>query len=147
MTLLRQAQSLILHYDTNDPEQILNAMNIKVLSCPMHGLRGVYKRIKRNTVVIVDSDLDERTRTFVLGHELGHHMLHRSENRVFLERCTFLKTNKFETEANTFSLCLMAPNPSAVIYPGETIDNLASRLGVEQKLAELYAKEVSCFFK
>lgn len=143
MTLLRQAQKLVNRYGTNNPERILTAMNVKILSCPMQGLRGIYKQVKRNTFVIVDCALEEQTRAFVLGHELGHHVLHKQENRVFLDRCTFLKTSRFENEANVFSLCLIAPNPHDVIYPGETLDNLACRLGVDRHLAELYVREIS----
>ena len=49
----------------------------------MIGIRGIYKRIEGNTIVFVDSNLDERTRTFVLAHELGHHLLHKGTNRIF----------------------------------------------------------------
>ena len=102
----------------------------------------MYKQLKRNTFVFVDSSLDDHERRFVLGHELGHHLFHRGQNRVFMDRCTLQVTSRPETEADTFSVCLMAPDPAEVLFDGETTDQLAARLGVNVQIAELYYSQV-----
>ena len=141
MGMLRMAKQLRRRYGTTDPEQILRAMGVTVIRIPLQGLRGIYKRIESNVIVFVDSELDSRTERFVLGHELGHHILHKGLNRVFLERCTHMKTSVYEREADLFSVCLMAPDPEDVLEEGCTVETIAARLGVERRLAELYAEE------
>lgn len=142
MTLLQRAQRLTNKYGTNDPQSILQEMGVVILSVPMSGIRGMYKRLKRNTFVFIDSELDERTRRFVLGHELGHHLYHRGQNRVFMDRHTLLIPSRQEIEADTFSVCLMEPRPDEVLFEGETTGQLAARLGVDLRLAGLYQAEV-----
>lgn len=142
MTILQRAQRIAEKYGTTDPQKILTAMRIKVFEVPIHGIRGMYKQLKRNTFVFVDSSLDDHERRFVLGHELGHHLFHRGQNRVFMDRCTLQVTSRPEIEADTFAVCLMAPDPAEIIFDGETTDQLATRLGVSTRLAELYQSEI-----
>ena len=142
MTILQRAQRIAEKYGITDPQEILTAMRIKIFEVPMHGVRGMYKQLKRNTFVFVDSGLNDLERRFVLGHELGHHLFHRGQNRVFMDRCTLQVTSRPEVEADTFSVCLMAPDPAEVLFDGESTDQLAARLGVSTRLAELYQSEV-----
>lgn len=144
MTILELAQKIEREYGTNHPDEILACMGVKVFEIPMSGVRGMYKRVKRNTIVFADSGLDERTRQFVLGHELGHHLLHRGENRVFLDRCTAFVTSIPEKQADTFSVCLMATCPQDVLWNEEyvTAERVACRLGVEKRIAQLYIDEL-----
>ena len=142
MTILQQAQKLAARYSTNNPREILHALGIVVMEVPIEGIRGIYKRVQRNTFVFVDSSLDERTQLFVLGHELGHHIYHRGQNRVFLDRYTLMVPSKAETEADTFSVCLMGYDPSEIVFEGEGVEQIAARLGVEQRLAWLYREEL-----
>lgn len=141
MKILELAQRVQRKYGTNNPSEILSALGVKVFYIPMSGVRGIYKRIERNTIVFADSDLDERDTQFVLGHELGHHLLHRGENRVFLDRCTYAKTSVQEHEADLFSVCLMAPYPCEVLSEQCTVDTVACLLGVRHDLAEAYIQE------
>lgn len=142
MTTLERVQALTRKYGTNDPAQILTELGVTVLSCRLSGVRGIYKRLKRNSFVFVDDLLDDRSRAFVLGHELAHHLLHRGNNRMFLEHCTYFRTSRYEREADLFSLCLMAPDPKEVIHQGETTAHLAARMGVTCQQAEAYRQEV-----
>ena len=87
MQMLNRARAVIRKYGDNNPKNILESQGVKLFFLPMIGIRGIYKRIEGNTIVFVDSNLDERTRTFVLAHELGHHLLHKGTNRIFLDRC------------------------------------------------------------
>lgn len=143
MTILQQAQRLAAKYGTSNPRKILRAMGIVVMEVPIEGIRGMYKRIQRNTFVFVDSTLEEHTQQFVLAHELGHHIYHRGQNRVFLDRHTLIVPGKAETQADTFAICLLFPSPNEVIFEGESLENLACRLGVDMRVAQLYANEIA----
>ena len=142
MQMLNRARAVIRKYGDNNPKNILESQGVKLFFLPMIGIRGIYKRIEGNTIVFVDSILDERTRTFVLAHELGHHLLHKGTNRIFLDRCTLLKTSRYEDEADLFATCLLAPWPDDVLFEGETMDDLATRIGVRREVAEMYLNEV-----
>lgn len=144
MTILELAQKIERKYGTNRPDEILACMGVKVFEIPLSGVRGMYKRVRRNTIVFVDSGLDERMRQFVLGHELGHYLLHRGENRVFLDRCTAFVTSIPEKQADTFSVCLMATCPQDMLWNEEyvTAERVACRLGVEERIAQFYINEL-----
>lgn len=143
MDMLHRAQHIIKKHQTNNPEKILADLNIPVLSCQLTGPRGMVAKIKRNTIVVIDENLDDCARAFVLAHELGHYLFHRGENRIFLERCTYLKTNKAEEQADLFAVCLLFPYPNEIIFENESIDQLAETLGVSRSLAMAYIKAIS----
>lgn len=142
MDMLAKAQRIVARHGTNDPETILRELGVPVVALEMRGLRGIYKVIENIPFVFIDGRLPERERQFVAGHELAHHLFHRGDNRIFLERRTLLKTSRQEAEANIFSLCLMAPDPDEVIAEGDDVRAVACRIGVSEGLAALYIAEV-----
>ena len=66
----------------------------------------------------------------------------RARTAFFLDRCTLLKTSRYEDEADLFATCLLAPWPDDVLFEGETMDDLATRIGVRREVAEMYLNEV-----
>lgn len=141
MNMFEAVRAVIEANGTSDPEEILLANGVKIFQLPMTGLRGIYKALHGIPMVFVDSGLDERQRRFVLAHELAHHLFHRGLNRVFLERCTFMKTDCYEREAELFAACLLCPYPEEYIFEGETVSDLAHRAGFSQEVAKLYLRE------
>lgn len=141
MTIQAVAKRLAKKYGTANPQTILEAMHIKIFEIPMTGIRGMYKKIKRNVVVFVDSELSEEDRTFVLAHELGHHMLHRGDNRVFLDSCTLFRVGRYESEANLFAVSLLAEGIDDISENDLTVDIFAARLGISRHLAETYFRQ------
>ena len=71
------------------------------------GGRGFYQYLKRCHIIYLDSELDEATARFVCGHELGHSLMHRGLNRIFMGARTLFVTGRYETEANQFSVVLV----------------------------------------
>ena len=141
MNMFETVRAVIEANGTSDPEEILQASGVKIFRLPMSGLRGVYKVLYGIPMVFVDSGLDERQRRFVLAHELAHHLFHRGLNRVFLERCTFMKTDFYEREAELFAACLLCQDPEEYIFEGETVEDLAHRTGFSEGVARLYFRE------
>ena len=85
MQMLNRARAVIRKYGTNDPESILELLKVKLFFLSMSGIRGIYKRIEGHTIVFVDSNLDERTRTFCcLPTSWGHHLYIRARIAFFL---------------------------------------------------------------
>ena len=77
---------------------------------------------------------------FVLAHELGHMILHRKQNAIFMDTRTQFKTSKYESEANKFAVELLIPDDSLAEYSEYTIDQLSLVYGYHQKLIELRLK-------
>lgn len=141
MNMFETVRAVIESNGTNAPEEILSSDGVKIFQLPMSGLRGIYKALHGIPMVFVDSGLDERQMRFVLAHELAHHLFHRGLNRVFLDRCTFMKTDLYEREADLFAVCFMYPFPKEYIHNGVTISEIAHTLGISESLAELYCQE------
>ena len=112
MNMFETVRAVIESNGTNAPEEILSSDGVKIFQLPMSGLRGIYKALHGIPMVFVDSGLDERQMRFVLAHELAHHLFHRGLNRVFLDRCTFMKTDLYEREADLFAVCFRLPSPA-----------------------------------
>lgn len=141
MNMFETVRAVIEANGTSDPEEILLANGVKIFQLPMTGLRGIYKALHDIPMVFVDSELEERQKRFVLAHELAHHLFHRGLNRVFLERCTFMKTDCYEREAELFAACLLCPYPEEYIFEGETVSDLAHRAGFSDDVTQLYLRE------
>lgn len=147
LNMFQCVRKLIEQYQTHDAQELLQTFGVYIYSFPMHGLRGLYKCFEGCPTVLVDSQLSERERQFVLAHELAHHLFHRGLNRVFLERCTFMKTDCYEREAELFAACLLCPFPEEYIFEGETVSDLAHRAGFSEDVAKLYLSEYCKFNK
>lgn len=143
MNMFETVRAIIGENVTNNPEEILSSQGVKIFFLPMVGIRGIYKAIHCIPMVFIDSNLDEHEQRFVMAHELAHHLFHRGLNRVFLDRCTHMKTDCYEREAELFAACLLCPEPSEYIFEGETYTDLAHRMGVSEYVAKLYYKEYS----
>lgn len=145
MNMFETVRAIIASNATNDPSEILSSQQVKIFYLPMTGIRGIYKSIYGIPMVFVDSNLDEREQKFVLAHELAHHLFHRGLNRVFLDRCTYMKTDCYEREAELFAACLLCPDPDEYIFEGETYSDLAHRTGFSEEILKLYLKEFGKF--
>ena len=130
-----------MEYQTHDPMELLQAMGVCVYAFPMEGLRGLYKCFDGWPTVFVDSNLPEHEKQFVLAHEAAHFLFHKGENRVFLDRCTYLKTSCFEREANLFAACFLYPFPQEYIFEGTSVQDVACFLDLDDNTARLYCLE------
>lgn len=128
-------------FQTNDPEDLLGILGVRIESFPMYGIRGLYKWLDGWPTVFVDSGLEYHDRQFVLAHELAHFLLHRGQNRVFLDRRTYLKTDRYEKEADLFAACFLHPFPESYFYDGVTVQEISHALSLDEPAAELYCQE------
>ncbi|MBP3388977.1 MAG: ImmA/IrrE family metallo-endopeptidase, partial [Clostridia bacterium] len=71
----------------------------------------------------------------VCAHELGHHLMHRGMNRIFMDHSTQIVTQKFENEAHLFSLELLFPDEELLDFVSQPISAAAAFMGVPVPLA------------
>ncbi len=122
-------------YDTRDPFRLADEMGFIVVFAPLVGMRGFQQRIKRQNIIYINDELDERQQALVCGHEMGHHFMHRGMNRIFMNLNTQFVTQKFENEANLFSLELIFADEDLQPFLNRSITDAATFMGVSVQLA------------
>lgn len=132
----RTANSLVRKFGTRDPFRIAEALGIEVVRVPLSGIRGFYQYVKRCKLIYIDSSLPDAEARFVCAHEIGHAILHRGYNRIFMDSHTYFAVNKFETEANHFAVDLLYDDSDLLDFLEHPIQVTADCMGVSVELAE-----------
>ena len=81
---------------------IAQANNILVLEYEIGTICGFYTYQKKTKIILLNSNLSELHKQFVLAHEIGHALLHTKVNCAFIKSKTGFKHQMYETEANFF---------------------------------------------
>ena len=120
------ANRLIADHCTRDTHILASELNVEVLERPFRRQRGAYQIILDCPFVFLKSDLHPVMKQIVLGHELGHHVLHReiAEQRGgFQEFHIFdMRSDRMEYEANVFASQLMLPDEDVLEHIGNGLD-------------------------
>lgn len=127
-------------YDTRDPFQIAESLNIQIQIGQLGTPCGCYMFLKNHRCIFLNENLSDNEMKLVMSHELGHAVMHRKTNCYFIRNKTFLLDSKIALEANTFAINLLIPDDTIM----EIIDNqnctleyMSRVLGYNQKLIEL----------
>lgn len=136
-TPINAAFSIVKKYKTRDPFQIAKEKNIILVFAPLINIRGFYQYFKRQHIICIDQDLPETQKKFVCAHELGHMLMHRNSNTVYMDTQTFFNTNKFENEANEFAINLLIPDDIIIENANFTTSQLSRLLGYEEEIIKL----------
>ena len=75
-----------------------------------HELKGAYYYFERTKHIILDDKLSEIEEAFVLSHELGHAVLHRTESCFFNRWYAQAHKPRLEMEADKFSALALLPD-------------------------------------
>lgn len=123
-------------YKTNDPFELANCLGVVLVTQPLGSIYGMYKYIKRNKVIYLNSNLDDCQKRFVLAHELGHCVLH-TKSTCFFTGISYINKGKKEHEANLFAAEFLIYDVDPVILEGYSINQLAAYYEVPSDLVEL----------
>lgn len=125
-------KEIIEEYGTNDPYRIADELGIVVDEFPFRRIKGMVIKIAEKVTVVLNSNIPEWMKRFILAHELGHHELSpQGIGYFFLTEHTLMET-KAEYEANRFAVELLTF--SCEPEPGETLERFAARFGVPKDL-------------
>ena len=106
----RIARGLIAKYGTNDPFELCNLLNIKIIyEDNFKSFFGMYCKIKDEKCIIINSSHDELTRRIICSHELGH-SFQDHESVLFMKENYLFGTEQVENEANYFAAALVFGN-------------------------------------
>lgn len=141
MNVKRLADSLVRKYNTRNPFEIISNLNAIVIFYPLHGVKGFYQYFQRNNLIYIDEALDDVEKNFVCAHELGHMLLHKKTNAIFMDSRTQLNTTKYEIEADRFAVDLLIPDETILENGQMTTEQLGRTLGYSKDLIELRLKQ------
>lgn len=141
MNVKRLADSLVRKYNTRNPFEIISNLNAIVIFYPLHGVKGFYQYFQRNNLIYIDEALDDVEKNFVCAHELGHMLLHKKTNAIFMDSRTQLNTTKYEIEADRFAVDLLIPDETILENGQMTTEQLGRMLGYSKDLIELRLKQ------
>jgi Zn-dependent peptidase ImmA (M78 family) len=142
LDMKRLAERLVKRFGTRDPFRIAEELGYIIIYTPLVGVRGFYQYLKRCHIIYLDSELDEDTTRFVCAHELGHSLLHRGLNRIFMDTRTFLVSGRYETEANRFAVDLIYSDEELQPYLSRGCEYAAAYMKVDNELAAYRMGEV-----
>lgn len=136
------SKKLIRRFDTTDPFRIAEGLGIHVIFCDeLKQLKGMYRVIKRNRFIFLNSKNSERMNQIVMAHELGHDQLHRdfAKTNGLQEFMLYDMTSRQEYEANLFAADLLLKDEVILnyIYQGFDTVQIANATGTDINLVAL----------
>lgn len=140
MDIKARVEKLVRKHKTRNPFEMIKGMNVILVFYPLEGVRGFYQHFQRNNIIYIDETLSDHDKAFVLAHEVGHMILHKKSNSIFMDSRTQFRTSKYENEANKFAIELLISDESLSEYSDCTIEQLSQIYGYHQKLIELRLK-------
>ena len=135
-------------YETRNPEKLAHRMDIIVEELLFKNQKGVYTIIDRQPIIMVKAGLHPVTRSIVIAHELGHHILHKDELKKTPSLQEFnifdMTTSRIEYEANVFAAQLMLPDDEITeyIYQGFDVQQIARAMKSDINLVALKVAEL-----
>lgn len=128
---------LIKKHRTSDPFELCKCMDYSVLFCDLPNCtNGFYQYVLRNNIIYINKDRSEREQRIICGHELGHGVLHKRTNTIYLDSRTFIKTSVYEIEADRFNAELLI-RADVKEFEGMCVHGIARTLDVPERYVEL----------
>ena len=141
MNIKRLVDSLVRKYKSRNPFVIIEHLNVIVVFHPLQGVRGFYQYFQRNNIIYIDETLSEHEQRLVCAHELGHMLLHKKSNAIFMDSRTQLNTTKYEIEADRFAMDLILPDEEIEEHLDLTTAQFSRLFGYSKKLIELRMRD------
>ena len=140
--IAQKGAKLVQRCDTRDPFKIAKDIGIRVMFVDnFEKLKGVYRVIKRNRWIFINSNLPERMQRIVCAHELGHDQLHRdlAKGDGLMEFVLYDMDSRPEFEANVLASQILLPDDEVLehIYNGYDAEQIARIMSSDINLVAL----------
>ena len=137
MDIKKRADVLVRKFQTRNPFEIIQGLNVILVFAPLVDTRAFYQYFQRNNIIYIDESLTKHEQAFECAHEMGHMFLHKKANAIFMDTRTNFNSDKFETEADTFAMDLLVGDDVLLEYCSYNTEQIARLLGYEKRLIEL----------
>lgn len=134
------ALSLKQKYGTNDPLELCRCLGITFLKTDLpRKLSGFYMEKSGRQAIAVSEALSSTAERAVIAHELGHALLHRGLNLLFLCENTNFVQGRYEREADMFAAALLIDKNEA--RSGDrSLEDVSRESGVPLYAVEAFIK-------
>lgn len=140
MNIKKKADMLARKHCSRNPIEIIRGLNVILVFMPLVGVRGFYQYFQRNNIIYIDENLPYHEQLFVCAHEMGHMLLHKKANAIFMDSRTFLNGSRYEQEADLFAVHLLIGDDVILEHSDCTVEQLSRLLGYEKELIKLRLK-------
>ena len=143
------AMQLQRRFDTRNPFRIAERLGIDVIyTDQLKRLKGMYRVIKRNRFIILNSKNSERMSRIVCAHELGHDQLHRrfAGDQALQEFELYDMSTRRESVANIFAAGLLLDTDELLEMIADGYDTLQIASATETDI-NLVALRVNCLIQ
>jgi len=147
--ITKRSRKLIRMYGTRDPFAIAKELGVEVIFAEgLNRLKGMYRVIKRNRFIILNSSNSEAMNTIVCAHELGHDQLHRefAKSSPIQEFMLYDMASRQEYEANIFAADLLLDDSEILDYIEKGYDSLKIARATKTDI-NLVALKVDCLIR
>ena len=133
MDIKKRANELAGKFQTRNPFEIIQGLNVILVFAPLIDTRAFYQYFQRNNIIYIDENLLYREKIFECAHEMGHMFLHKKANAIFMDT----RTGIFIFFRGVFFLVLFLGHFHANLHSRQNGVNSfwAGRLPVEHLLA------------
>lgn len=133
-----RVKHLIQKYDTRNPEKLAKELGIAIIKRPYKKTMGFFKKELGKKFIVINSNLNELVQRLVLSHELGHALLHSSNQTSYIHEYTLFPRGRVEIEANKFAAELLIDEKDIdkCYIENMSIDQLACYYGVPKQLVK-----------
>jgi len=110
---------LVKRCGTRDPFKIAKEIGVNIMFVDnLSKLKGVYRVIKRNRWIFINSNLSPKMQRIVCAHELGHDQLHRhlAKGDGLVEFMLYDMQSRPEYEANIVASEILLPDDEVLEY-------------------------------
>lgn len=139
----RTAESLVRKFGTRDPFRLARELGYIVIRTPLQDIRGFWHHTQRQHIIFIDDKLPDIESRFVCAHEIGHILMHRGYNRIYMDTNTYFQVNRQENEANRFAVDLLFDDEDLKFFLDYPIQLAADFMGVSVELAGYRLKRIA----
>lgn len=97
---------IVKQHGSSNPYEICRNLDVILLRVPLKKVNGFYQRFEDEDLIFINDTLNTEESMLVLAHELGHLILHKDVNSLYLDTYN-QSTNRYEVEANAFAILLL----------------------------------------
>lgn len=134
-----RVKHLVWRHGTRNPERIAKDLGVHVeYKTYSEKTKGYFVKTLKQKFIIVNDTLDEDSKRIVLAHELGHAVLHSSDDIYTIREHTLFPVGPYEVEANKFAAELLIDSRDIDKHMLEelNIEQISRHLGVNEQLVE-----------